>query len=538
MSEPDDKLLQMLRQVRAPNCPPLAKLGDFLDEKLASDDRRSVELHLQACPFCINRLIELRELVILQKGGEAVPEAVTRRAKELAPPRVATNFARSLPVRLAGGLAAALAISFVLLLCLKTATRLWYSPPSPEVELNTDEQRLISAVLVQTSANPFLRRIVDEVKIRNVTHYLTGADAGIFVENIAPSMVIVVTDQGSALGSLLSVSGEVLTVSDVISEAHHIMVEFRIDLVNHQVFTATPLKVDKASHLALLRVRAPPKVLHYLALAHVLAEKPGESVSTVRLERKQFVKLAPGLSKHGGLSSLNSTTNEWFFTPGTVNQVRRTYQWTDSRGVVHHGTELGVRVNPLPGDDRGSPLIDRKGEIVGLITSHQAVDSVDHAVGVDVLEQFMGEPNIESLPKRPRNQARYNAERHGSGVMAVYLNPARQLPDLWLVHGAATNSASYVVIGSVTPTLLDTVVELKSPDWRSVAYYFDFNCDGRVDLAGFGTSGDGSIDRYDLPANDLLISNLAAELMAALQEGHKPPYPQIHVCGEKQPAVR
>jgi hypothetical protein len=122
--------------------------------------------------------------------------------------------------------------------------------------------------------------------------------------------------------------------------------------------------------------------------------------------------------------------------------------------------------------------------------------------------------------------------------MAVYLNPARRLPDLWLVHGAATNSASYVVMGSVTPTLIDTVVELKSPDWRSVAYYFDFDCDGRVDLAGFGTSGDGSIDRYDLPGNDLLISNLAAGLIAALQEGHKLPYPQIHVCGEKQPAVR
>jgi hypothetical protein len=76
------------------------------------------------------------------------------------------------------------------------------------------------------------------------------------------------------------------------------------------------------------------------------------------------------------------------------------------------------------------------------------------------------------------------------------------------------------------------------PDWRSLAYYFDLNCDGRVDLAGFGMSGDGSIDRYELPTKDLRISSLAAQLVAALHEGHKLPYPQIHVCGEKQQAVR
>lgn len=122
--------------------------------------------------------------------------------------------------------------------------------------------------------------------------------------------------------------------------------------------------------------------------------------------------------------------------------------------------------------------------------------------------------------------------------MAISLNPARRLPDLWLVNDAATNSASYVAMGSVTPMRLDTVVESKYPDWRSLAYYFDLDCDGRVDLAGFGTSGDGSIDRYELPTNNLRISNLAAGLVAALHQGHKLSYPQIHVCGEKQSAVR
>jgi hypothetical protein len=539
VSEPNDKLLQRLRQVRAPNCPPLATLGDFLDEKLPPDDRRSIELHLQACPSCINRLIELRELAILQKEGEAVPEAVTRRAKDLVPRRIGTNFPRSLPVRLAVGLAAAIAVSFVVLLGVKTATRLRRSPLTLEVELNANQQRLISAVLVQSSANPeaFLHRIADEVRVRAVTHYLVGADTRLFVDNVAPSMVVVVTDRGVALGSLIDATGEVLTISDVISEAHQIAVEFRMDIVRHEAFTATPLKVDEASHLALLKVRTPPKLLHYLTLARGMAAKTGETIDAVRLEHQQSVK-DPDPSTDRGLVTQNSVTDEWLFVPGTVNQVRQTYQWADSRGVVHHGTELGVRMNSARGDERGSPLIGRQGGIVGLITSHQGVDSVDEAVGVDVLEQFIGEPNVTSLPNRQRNQVRYNAESYGTGVISIYLNSASRLPDLWLVNGAATGSASYVAEGSVTPTQLDTVVEPIDPDWRSFAYYFDLNCDGRVDLAGLGTSGDGSIDRYELPTKDLRISSLAARLVAALHGGDKLPNPQIHVCGEGQQAVR
>ena len=532
MSEPDDKLLQRLGQVRAPNCPSLARLGDFLDEKLAPDDRRSVELHLQACPWCINRLIELRELASLQEEGEAVPTAVTRRAKELVPGRIGTNFPRSLPVRLAGVLAAAIAVSLVVLVCAKIATRLWRSPAPPGVELNADQQRLISAVLDQSSgkSGAFLRRIDDEVRVHDMTHYMVGANNRLVVEDVAPSMVVVVTDRGLALGSLIDATGEVLTISDVISEARQVAVEFRIDIVRHQVFTATPLKVDKASHLALLKVRTPPKLLHYLALAHAMAAKTGQTVEAVRLEHEQSVKTDPNAD--GGLLTQSTATDEWYFTPATVNQVRQTYRWTDSRGLVHHGTQLGVQMSSLSGDDRGSPIIDRNGEIVGLITSHQGVDSVDEALGVDVLEQFIREPNVISLPNRPRDKVRYNAESYGSGVTGIYLNSASRVPDLWLVNGAATSSASYVAEGSVTHTEIDTVVEPIDPDWRSLAYYFDLNCDGRVELAGSGTSGDGSIDRYELPTQDLRISGLAARLVAALHEGNKLPNPQIHVCGE------
>jgi hypothetical protein len=350
-------------------------------------------------------------------------------------------------------------------------------------------------------------------------------------------MVVVVTDRGSALGCLIDASGEVLTISDIVSEARQVAVEFRIDVVRHEAFTATPLKVDKASHLALLKVRTPPKLLHYLALAHAMTAKTGESMDAVRLEHEQSVKPDPGPSMDEGLLTQNLATDEWFFTPATVQQIRQTYQWTDSRGLVHHGAELRVRMNSQRGDDRGSPLIDRNGEIAGLITSHQGVDSVDEAVGVDVLEQFMGEPNVTRLPN-PQNQVRYNAESYGTGVIGIYLNSASRLPGLWLVNGAATGGGSYVAEGSVTPTQIDTVVEPIDPDWRSLAYYFDLNCDGRVELAGFGTSGDGSIDRYELPTKDLRISGLTARLVAALHEGNKLPNPHIHVCGERQQAVR
>ena len=87
MKELDRTLLQQLSQLKAPDCPSedalVGALGDFLDGKGSPEERQSLEAHLRACPSCINRLIDLRELAHLEKEGEEPPRSLVNELKRL-----------------------------------------------------------------------------------------------------------------------------------------------------------------------------------------------------------------------------------------------------------------------------------------------------------------------------------------------------------------------------------------------------------------------------------------------------------------------
>ncbi len=85
MKELDRTLLQQLSRVKAPDCPSIATLGDFLDGKGSAEERQTLETHLHSCPACLNRLIELRELALLEKEGETPARELVEEVKGLVP---------------------------------------------------------------------------------------------------------------------------------------------------------------------------------------------------------------------------------------------------------------------------------------------------------------------------------------------------------------------------------------------------------------------------------------------------------------------
>src|SRR5438034_6484152 len=85
VKELDKTLLEQLSRLKAPDCPSVGALGDFLDGKGSPEEKQSLEAHLRACPSCINRLIDLRELARLEKEGEEPPRALVNELKLLVP---------------------------------------------------------------------------------------------------------------------------------------------------------------------------------------------------------------------------------------------------------------------------------------------------------------------------------------------------------------------------------------------------------------------------------------------------------------------
>ena len=120
-------------------------------------------------------------------------------------------------------------------------------------------------------------------------------------------------------------------------------------------------------------------------------------------------------------------------------------------------------------------------------------------------------------------------ESYGKNIVGVYINARVPPPDVWMVYHDLREQPVYAAKGSVTSTKIDTVVQAADPQWQSLVYYFDRDCDGKIDLIGFDSNGDGTIDRYDLPREPFPLASLARELAQALQQGIIP-YPQLRMC--------
>ena len=82
--------------------------------------------------------------------------------------------------------------------------------------------------------------------------------------------------------------------------------------------------------------------------------------------------------------------------------------------------------------------------------------------------------------------------------------------------------------GKKVETRIDTVIR-RDPQSGAVGYYFDIDCDGQIDLIGYDSDEDGTLDRYDLPQEPLQIASLTEEFAQALQQGLIP-YPQLQIC--------
>src|SRR5437773_448601 len=118
VKELDKTLLEQLSRLKAPDCPSVGALGDFLDGKVSPEERQSLEAHLRACPACVNRLIDLRELARLEKEGEEPPGDLVNELKLLVP---AQETPKKSVLSALGRIAEALSVAWA-------AVRKWASP--------------------------------------------------------------------------------------------------------------------------------------------------------------------------------------------------------------------------------------------------------------------------------------------------------------------------------------------------------------------------------------------------------------------------
>ena len=69
-------LFKDVEKRKKPDCLGIDILGAYIERTLPSEEWDKVESHLRSCLYCLNELVELRELLFLEKNAEPLPRAL------------------------------------------------------------------------------------------------------------------------------------------------------------------------------------------------------------------------------------------------------------------------------------------------------------------------------------------------------------------------------------------------------------------------------------------------------------------------------
>jgi S1-C subfamily serine protease len=591
VKEVNRAVLQQLSRIKAPDCPPVRALGDFLEGTGTAEERQALETHLRACPSCLNQLIDLQELAFLEKRGEEpsrqlveavkglVPSAETRReARPSFVQRMATALSTAWQTllewsapRFVGEVVAAVAVA-VFLVFIGTQTLRQQLPQPQEVAVSLEGRQTLQARPSTQTAKARLEVSLSEGETIKPVSALSSPEQKLLISlsqvsaeapswwqqiattlgkiPAAPEMekargprnievykkavsatVLIETDTGSlGSGAIISAQGEVLTNWHVIEGARRITVYFKPE-------EGVQAREDLAFSATL--IKADP--IADLALLQI--QSPPTELRTLALGELKGLEVGQDVHAIG-----HPKGQTWTYTTGIISAIRSDYQWKDE-SRIHQGTVIQTQTPINPGNS-GGPLLNDQAELIGInsFVAREA-EGLNYAVAVDTITAFLRKPASPPASPTPQPGIRpspgpapsptpvpgpgapaYRMEPFGQHIVGVYITARVPPPDVWLVYRDPSGQhLAYAAKGSKTPTRIDTIVVGADPQWQVLVYHFDTDCDGVIDLLGYDMEGDGTIERYNPPPQPQRLANLARELVSALQDGTIP-YSQVQAC--------
>jgi hypothetical protein len=79
------KSLKNVEEMKTPSCLETETIGLYIEGKLPGGERTRVEKHIASCLYCLEQLVELRELVHFQKHSAPLPSHLLQKIVDLYP---------------------------------------------------------------------------------------------------------------------------------------------------------------------------------------------------------------------------------------------------------------------------------------------------------------------------------------------------------------------------------------------------------------------------------------------------------------------
>jgi len=559
-------LLQDLDKHKTPDCFSLAAIGQYIEHTLPSEERDGVENHLKSCLYCLNQLVELRDLLFLEKTAEPLSPQLEEGLRRLAATQNASGrrtlveasetYASSLKNVLSAlwnasygwQSATAVAVIAILAVYLGVFPRGAKEPTIKGPTVGPSEPN----VMVQPSPTPAqtpeinaplipkrLLRALSEFRIgadvpriastlqklgKNLILESTRGERDIAVFQKAASSVVFVLAGKDSVGSgvLISRDGQVLTNWHVVGDDPKPVVVLKpkdsAELKKELAFLATVIKVDEVADLALLKIVNPPPSLSFLPLGAASSLNVGQDVHAIGHPQGEV----------------------WTYTRGIISQIRANYEWKTQEGITHRANIIQTQTPINPGNS-GGPLLDENARVVGINSfRHRSGEGLNYAVSVDTIDEFLSRQGSREVARRQAPLARelkctegYDTLRRGwNDIIGCYQDSVAPPPDVWIVFRQQTKAPAYLAMDSDTSGKsgkIDLVKKSLDPEWKNTELYVDSDCDGSVDLIMSTKEGSGEPSNSRLPPPNLKMAALAKELDSALKNG-KVPYARLRVC--------
>jgi S1-C subfamily serine protease len=292
----------------------------------------------------------------------------------------------------------------------------------------------------------------------------SAKDAEIY-RTISPSVVLIATKEGLGSGSLVSLSGDIITNWHVVSGYDLVGVVFKPAIEgtkprNEDMKLGHVVKYDPVPDLALIK-----------------AEEVPAGRIPIRIGDSSEIVVGADVRAIG-----HPAGNEWSYTKGIISQYRRGYQW-EYGDRTKHTADIVQTQTPINPGNSGGPLISESGNLIGVNAGKAEGEGLNFAVSVDNVRRFLAEPS-KSEPARaskttcePKEISRFRNTANNAAVISYDLDCSGK------------TNANYIVPDKKTDAILMTWD--RNGDGQPDVVFFDFKRRGRWDLSFWDAKFEG-----------------------------------------------
>ncbi len=312
-------------------------------------------------------------------------------------------------------------------------------------------------------------------------------DAALF-RNTAPSVVLILSKNGSGSGSIIGTQGQILTNWHVVGNNTEVGVILKppkdVDRISKaDIRRAKVLKIDQVSDLALIQLIDIP-------------------VGRAPIKLGDLSDIGVGLDVH----AIGHPSGEaWTYTKGIVSQYRNDYQWT--AGPLKHKASVIQTQTPINPGNSGGPLLTDNGVLVGVNSFvDRSAQGINFAVSIEDVKQFLSRSGNRLAEKTQQPQASKKCEmkevfkgklEDGSGEVTLWDSKCTGKADLNIVIPYDKSKPIYSEMDRNQDGNVDVKIFSQNRDYKWDFSFWDENFDGKWDLFGFHRNGEVKPYKYE-----------------------------------------